>query len=158
MRNARLAIILTSTVLLVTLSSTILHAEDDVQAFAKVLGGPTPIVILQPHYPLSAAEANLSGWVVIKFTITDTGATTSLSPTAGDFEFARVSIDALSRWKYSPRNPNDLLIGPRKGCAVFVYISAGVAPNLSRAPEECRDIPRYEEPIVPDWVPKELPT
>ena len=64
-----------------------------------------PLVRVPPQYPIRASERGIEGWVVLEFTITETG--TVRNPVVLDAQpkriFDRAAIQALRKWKYRPR-------------------------------------------------------
>ena len=80
------------------------------------LGGPNmgvgasdsdsvPLVRVPPQYPIRASERGIEGWVVLKFTITETGTARNPVVVAAKPKriFDRAAIQALRKWKYRPR-------------------------------------------------------
>ena len=59
----------------------------------------------KPQYPIRASERGIEGWVVLEFTITETG--TVRNPKVMDAKpkriFDRAAIQAIRKWKYRPR-------------------------------------------------------
>ena len=63
-----------------------------------------PIVKVAPVYPTRAASRGLEGYVIVEFTVTETGATSDIfvvESTSSLFE--RAAVDAASKFKYKPR-------------------------------------------------------
>jgi len=56
------------------------------------------------NYPTAALRANLSGWVLVGFTVTADGRTSDVHVVDAQprHVFDRAAIDAVSRWKYQP--------------------------------------------------------
>lgn len=67
-----------------------------------------PIVRIPPQYPNNAAERGIEGWVLIEFTVTETGAV--VDPVVIDAEppstFNRAARRAVVKWKYKPMMVN----------------------------------------------------
>ena len=65
----------------------------------------TPIVRIEPRYPIPAARDGISGWVQLGFTIDETGAVTDVQVISAEPArvFDREAIAALRRWKYQPK-------------------------------------------------------
>ena len=65
----------------------------------------TPLVRVEPRYPIEAARDGISGWVRLSFTIDETGAVTDVAVLAAEPAtlFNREAIRALRRWKYQPQ-------------------------------------------------------
>ena len=64
-----------------------------------------PLVRVPPQYPIRASERGIEGWVVLRFTITESG--TVRNPQVLDSKpkriFDRAAVQALRKWKYRPR-------------------------------------------------------
>jgi len=64
-----------------------------------------PLVRIQPRYPSQAARRNLSGYVIVEFTIRPDGTVTN--PKVVDAEPKRVfdtaALQAIKRWKFKPK-------------------------------------------------------
>ncbi|MFP6641059.1 MAG: energy transducer TonB [Myxococcota bacterium] len=64
-----------------------------------------PLVRVPPQYPIRASERGIEGWVVLRFTITESG--TVRNPQILDSKpkriFDRSALQALRKWKYRPR-------------------------------------------------------
>lgn len=63
-----------------------------------------PIVKVAPVYPSRAASRGLEGYVIVEFTVTETGATRDIfvvESTSSLFE--RAAVDAAAKFKYKPR-------------------------------------------------------
>lgn len=65
----------------------------------------TPLVRVEPRYPIEAARDGISGWVRLSFTIDETGAVTEVAVLAAEPAtlFNREAVRALRRWKYQPQ-------------------------------------------------------
>lgn len=65
----------------------------------------TPILRVPPVYPARAQERGIEGWVVVEFTITQTGAVKD--PVVIDAEpssiFNRAALRSIRKWKYKPK-------------------------------------------------------
>lgn len=68
-------------------------------------GEATPIVRIEPRYPISAARDGKEGWVKMRFTIDPVGNTTDIEVLDSDPPrvFDREAIRALRKWKYKPK-------------------------------------------------------
>ena len=68
----------------------------------------TPLVRFPPEYPMSAQSNKVEGFVLLRFTVTETGAVADpevlRSDPAGIFD--RAAIRAVLRWKYQPQLVN----------------------------------------------------
>lgn len=65
----------------------------------------TPLVRVNPTYPLRAAARNIEGWVQVQFTITGTGAVTDVVvvDSSPPNVFDDAAVEAVSRWRYNPK-------------------------------------------------------
>jgi protein TonB len=63
-----------------------------------------PIVRVPPQYPVRAAERGIQGWVLIEFTVTETGSVVQPSIVDADppNTFNRAALRAVVKWKYKP--------------------------------------------------------
>ena len=65
----------------------------------------TPLVRIPPEYPMSALGRRLEGYVILRFTVTETGSVADpevlRSEPAGVFD--RAASRAVLRWKYQPQ-------------------------------------------------------
>jgi protein TonB len=63
-----------------------------------------PIVKVAPVYPARAASRGLEGYVIVEFTVTETGATRDITVVESSSTlFDRAAVDAASKFKYKPR-------------------------------------------------------
>lgn len=63
-----------------------------------------PIVKVAPVYPSRAASRGLEGYVIVEFTVTETGATTNITVVESTSSlFERAAVDAAAKFKYKPR-------------------------------------------------------
>lgn len=67
--------------------------------------GATPLVRIEPRYPVTAARDGVSGWVRLGFSIDESGAVTDVTVLAAEPArvFEREAMAALKRWKYQPK-------------------------------------------------------
>lgn len=67
-------------------------------------GDAIPIVKVPPQYPRRASQRGIEGWVLLEFTVTETGAV--LNPIVIDANppglFNRSAIRMINKWKYKP--------------------------------------------------------
>lgn len=68
-------------------------------------GDIIPLVRIQPQYPQRAALAQIEGYVVVEFTITETGSVTDpkVIEAKPSRVFDREAIRAILKWKFKPR-------------------------------------------------------
>lgn len=77
----------------------------NIQRTALVDGEQIPIVKVAPVYPSRAAKNGIEGYVVLSFTITDTGATADATVLEAypSGVFNRSALKAVSKFKYKPK-------------------------------------------------------
>ncbi|MCF2946911.1 M56 family metallopeptidase [Paraglaciecola aquimarina] len=65
----------------------------------------TPIIRIEPKYPLQAAKNRQEGSVILEFDITAQGTTDNIKviDSFPDGVFDKVGVDALKKWEYKPR-------------------------------------------------------
>ncbi len=68
-------------------------------------GDATPIVRIEPKYPVQAARDGKEGFVQLSFTITETGEVDDISVIKAEPNriFNREAMRALRKWKYKPK-------------------------------------------------------
>src|SRR5690606_40416663 len=71
-----------------------------------------PLVRIPPQYPPRAASRGVEGWVIVQFTITETGAVKD--PTVVEAEpegiFDEAALRSIVRWRYSPKVQNGVAV------------------------------------------------
>ena len=68
-------------------------------------GTATPVVRVEPRFPVQALRDGISGWVKLSFSIDETGGVTDVQVLAAEPRgvFDREASRALRRWKYQPQ-------------------------------------------------------
>ncbi|HEX7035897.1 MAG TPA: energy transducer TonB [Pseudomonadales bacterium] len=64
-----------------------------------------PLVRIAPQYPPRALRRGVEGWVIVQFTITETGAVKDPIVVDADPKglFEDAALEAILRWRYNPR-------------------------------------------------------
>ncbi len=69
---------------------------------------PLPLVRIPPDYPPRALERGIEGWVIVRFTITQTGSVKD--PQVVDAQpkhvFDEAALRSIVRWRYNPKVEN----------------------------------------------------
>jgi len=89
---------------------------EPVQTDMNIAGGPggdfavadaeaIPLFRMAPQYPERAASRGIEGYVVMEFTITETGTVTNIKVVEANPPgmFDRAAIKAMEKWKYKPK-------------------------------------------------------
>ena len=65
----------------------------------------TPVVRVEPIYPMMAATRGIEGWVILRFDLTTTGATNNVRVVAAQPKnvFNDAAVRAVRKWKYRPK-------------------------------------------------------
>lgn len=68
----------------------------------------TPLVRFPPEYPMSAVSNRIEGYVLVRFTVTETGSVADPQVLRSDPPnvFDRAAIRSILRWKYQPQLAN----------------------------------------------------
>ncbi|BDX04898.1 energy transducer TonB [Planctobacterium marinum] len=87
---------------------TIVGPQIETQAHTSlgVSGGEArPIVRISPQYPVAAARDGIEGWVVLSFSINETGGVEDIEVLDAEPKriFNREATRALRKWKYRPK-------------------------------------------------------
>ena len=68
----------------------------------------TPVVRVAPIYPPRALEKGIEGWVIVQFTVTESGSVRDASVIDSEPKriFNRAALRAIKKWKYKPKIVN----------------------------------------------------
>ncbi|WP_213995294.1 TonB family protein [Arsukibacterium sp.] len=93
--------------LLASLGIAALFWQQPVQAdntATTVKSSPTPIVRIEPRYPIQAAENRIEGLVQLQFNVQSDGSTSDIIVVHAQPEgvFEKEAVAALKRWRYAP--------------------------------------------------------
>lgn len=68
----------------------------------------TPLVRIQPQYPIGARMKGIEGWVILKFNITERGTTSHVKVLQSQPPrvFDQAAVGAVLKWKYRPKIEN----------------------------------------------------
>jgi protein TonB len=80
--------------------------ETNVRAFGSNMDTTaTPVVRVEPRFPVEALRDGISGWVKLRFSIDESGSVTDVEVLQAEPRgvFEREATRALRRWKYQPQ-------------------------------------------------------
>ena len=84
-------------------------------------GEEQPLVRIEPQYPSRASSRGIEGWVLLEFTVTETGAVSDAKVVdhepSGIFDSA--ALRAVAKWKYKPKVVNGKGV-PRQGVQIVL--------------------------------------
>ena len=82
-----------------------INLEVDVGGTIQIAHELTPLVRIPPEYPMSARAKRIEGYVILRFTVTETGAVSNPEVLRSDPPrvFDRAATRAVLRWKYQPQ-------------------------------------------------------
>ncbi len=93
----------------------VVDARSALQGLSLSAGSDTdviPLVRIPPDYPPRALSRELEGWVLVRFTITETG--TVKDPVVVEAEpaniFDEAALRAIARWRYNPKIENGVAV------------------------------------------------
>ena len=84
----------------------------------------TYVSTVPPRYPRRAAERDISGWVVVEFTVTPDGGTQNVAVTDADPEriFDKAAVEAVEQWTFEPVVYRGRTISQRAGARLVFNI------------------------------------
>ncbi len=83
-----------------------LHSEPVAQSGLGIRdAAATPMVRVEPRYPVEAARQGISGWVQLRFSVDESGQVQDVEVIAAEPAtiFNREAMRALRRWRYQPK-------------------------------------------------------
>ncbi len=98
------------------------HQKIDLPATPKVTGedyniitgnkSATPMVQIQPQYPIDAARNGKEGWVVVKYDIDNKGMVVNAEVIDADPKrtFDKAALRAIKKWKYKPKTEEGITV------------------------------------------------
>tara|TARA_R110000868_G_scaffold127907_2_gene335790 strand:- start:36 stop:1265 length:1230 start_codon:yes stop_codon:yes gene_type:complete len=98
--------LLLTVVLSASLLSTITLANQQQKpASTSQVNEASPIVRIEPKYPVQAAQANIEGSVLLQFDITEDGSTANIKVLKAEpvQTFDKEAVRALTQWRYKPQ-------------------------------------------------------
>ena len=121
-------------------SSTERPPDHQLISATYLIGGPRPIVRVEPSYPSHAREHCRSGWATVEFLISDSGQVLDAKAIEANPSelFASAALRATSKWKFPPKKSGDDGNEIRLGCAVFLFIH----PDDPIPKDACPNTPR----------------
>ena len=84
----------------------------------------TYVTTAAPRYPKRAVQRELSGWVVVQFTVTPDGETRDIEVTEADPAkvFNKAAMEAVDQWEFEPVVYRGQTISQRVGARVVFSI------------------------------------
>ena len=84
----------------------------------------TYVSTVPPRYPRRAAERDISGWVIVEFTVAPDGATQNVSVREADPErvFDKAAVEAVEQWTFEPVVYRGRIISQRAGARLVFNI------------------------------------
>jgi len=105
-----------------------------------------PLVRLNPDYPPNALRRGITGWVQLRFDITDNGTVENVRVAVSTNEiFEQPSIAAVQRWRYVPKLENGLPFA-REGEQTVLTFCLEPCRWRSNPPPQRGPDGRYPEP------------
>ncbi len=82
-----------------------IQLDVDIGGTIQIARELTPLVRIPPEYPMSARAKRTEGYVILRFTVTETGSVADPEVLRSDPPgvFDRAAIRAVLRWKYQPQ-------------------------------------------------------
>lgn len=90
-------------------------------------GDATPIVRVEPKYPVKAARDGVEGWVSLSFSVDELGRVANVKVIEAQPKryFEREAVKALKKWRYKPRIENGKAIVQHNQTVMLEFNMAG---------------------------------